>query len=64
MQVYIEREKRTESLDFSGKARDLLTKLEINPETIVITRNGNLITEDDKVEKGDEIKIISVVSGG
>lgn len=64
MKLHIDREGSTTEREFSGKAKDLLTELDINPATVVITKNGTLITEEDTLENSDEVKIISVVSGG
>lgn len=43
---------------------DALKKIDIIPETILAIRNGDLITEDEILLDGDEIQLISVVSGG
>lgn len=64
MRVHIDREHKTQELSFSGKAKHLLSQLNINVETVVITRNGTLITEEDMLKDTDDVKIISVVSGG
>lgn len=64
MKVFIDRDNKELELEFKGKAGALLEQLEINSETVVITRNGELITEDDNVSGDDKVKIISVVSGG
>lgn len=42
---------------------DLLNSLNINPETVVIVKDGLPIPVDDKVEDG-EIKVVRVISGG
>jgi len=64
MKVTIDRDNKELELEFTGKALDLLKQLSINKETVVITKNGALITEEDAIADDDEIKIISVVSGG
>lgn len=64
MKLHIDREGTTTERKFNGKAKHLLAELNINPATVVITKNGTLITEEDKLENSDEVKIISVVSGG
>lgn len=64
MKVYVERTKDTKKLKFTGKANDLLTKLNINSEEVLVVRNGGLVTSDTKLVNSDEIKIISVISGG
>lgn len=44
--------------------RKLLKKLNINPVEVVVVKNGRIVIESEKINDGDEIKIISTVSGG
>tara|TARA_Y100000310_G_C20696393_1_gene826035 strand:+ start:4896 stop:5087 length:192 start_codon:yes stop_codon:yes gene_type:complete len=63
MKIYYDRDKK----HFEAKAktvRELLAKLKINPDTVIISVNKELVTEDYKIEEKDDIKILSVVSGG
>ena len=41
-----------------------LTKLSILPETVLATRNGVLIVEDEIIQEGETIILIDVISGG
>ena len=41
-----------------------LKKIEILPESVICTREGELITEDIMLKAGETIKLVSVVSGG
>lgn len=43
---------------------ELLEELDINRETVVVSKNGEITVEDDTVKKDDEIEIIRIVSGG
>jgi sulfur carrier protein ThiS len=43
---------------------DALKKNNILPESILCTRDGKLITEDEILKDGDIIKLIAVISGG
>ncbi len=36
----------------------------LNPETVLATRGGKLITDEVLVEPGDRIKLVATVSGG
>ena len=45
-------------------ALKLLRQLEILAETVVVTRNGEIVTEDEMLEVGDEVELIRVISGG
>jgi len=41
-----------------------LQKIGILPESVIVTRAGELITEDELLNSGDVIKLVSVISGG
>ena len=43
---------------------DALKKCGIAPESIIATREGELMTEDELLKDGDVIKLIAVISGG
>ena len=64
--VFIDRENKnsTLGLDNNSIVADLLKKLNINPVTVIVSRNNELILEDEKLNDNDEIKILSVISGG
>ena len=64
MKVFIERSKQEKELKFEGTVQELLLYLHINPETVLVSRNDELITESDVVSPVDTVKILSVVSGG
>lgn len=44
--------------------RSALEKIDISPEAVLATRDGEMITDDRILEDGDEIKLIAVISGG
>ncbi len=64
MKIYIERTKEEKELSFEGKAVDLIKKLGLNTEEVLIIKNNDLITEDEELKNSDIIKLLSVVSGG
>ncbi len=41
-----------------------LEKINILPESVIVTRNGELITEDELLAPGDVLKLVMVISGG
>lgn len=41
-----------------------LDKIGVLPESIIATRNGEMITEDELLQSGDVVKLIAVISGG
>ena len=43
---------------------DALKKNDIVPESVIATRDGDLLTDDEILRPGDEIKLIAVISGG
>ncbi len=60
-----EREQSREKISFSGKTvKELLLKLKLNPETVLVVRKEEVLTEDELLKNKDEIEILSVVSGG
>ena len=67
MKVYVEKEDRHISIDnlkdkYTGKS--LLEFLKINPGTVLLVRNDEVVLEDEIFEQDDDIKILSVISGG
>lgn len=51
-------------MTFQGKVKDLLKQLGLNPEIVLVTKNNVLVTEEDMLKNTDEVKILSVISGG
>ncbi|OGN75913.1 MAG: hypothetical protein A2X25_01865 [Chloroflexi bacterium GWB2_49_20] len=41
-----------------------LSKLGILPESVLATRNGDMLTEDEILVDGETITLIEVISGG
>ena len=64
--VFFDREnkEKTIELDINSSVKDLLTKMNVNPVTVIVSRDDNIITEDEKVNDSDKIRLISVISGG
>ena len=44
--------------------RDSLYKIDVLPESVLATRLGEMITDDEILKDGEEIRLISVISGG
>ncbi len=53
-------------LDVPGPRRvmDILAEAGVRPTTVIVTQGKRLLTRDHKVEDGETIEVISVVSGG
>lgn len=44
--------------------RESLRKIDVLPESVLATRRGEVITEDEILHDGDEVRLIAVISGG
>jgi len=44
--------------------RKALQKLDIEPDSVLVTRNGELLTDDEIIKENDVIKLVPVISGG
>ena len=64
MKIYLQKQDRKIERDFSGTAEKLLKELNINPITVVVTKNNQLISMKEQLDNKDNIKILSVISGG
>ncbi len=43
---------------------ELLDKLDIEKQEVLVARNGQIISESHKVKDGDELNIFDVIAGG
>jgi len=64
--VFIQRtgETRLVELEENSNIEKLLKILGISPSEVVPVRNRIIVTEKEVVRDGDEIRLLSVVSGG
>jgi len=64
--VFFDKENKEKiiELDVNSSVKDLLAKMDVNPVTVIVSRDDNIITEDEKVNDSDKIRLISVISGG
>lgn len=62
--MVVEFEGKVHSFDGPTRVRDLLARLSLNSEAVIVVVNGVLATEDRMVKEGENVKIIKVVSGG
>jgi sulfur carrier protein len=42
----------------------IMQDLNLSPQAYLAVRNGELLTGDDRIEDGDVVELVSVVSGG
>jgi sulfur carrier protein ThiS len=65
MKIKVYDEKTNTKKEESAKSiTELAEKLNINLEEVIIIKNNEITTEDEKIKNGDEIKFLSVISGG
>lgn len=63
--IFSEREQIVRKVNFSGKTvNGLLQYLRINPETVLVVRKNKVLTGKEMVKDGDQIELLSVISGG
>ncbi|HHJ64208.1 MAG TPA: MoaD/ThiS family protein [Aquifex aeolicus] len=58
---------RGKEIEVEGKklrARELLEKLGLSPLSSLVVKNGEVISEEDYVEEGDNIRVVNAISGG
>ena len=63
MKVYLERSNEWKEIP-SSSVKDMLKTLKLNHTAVLVVKNGQLVTEDAILKEGDEVKILSVISGG
>jgi len=61
--LFRDKDKKIE-MDEKKKIEDLLNKIKVNPETVVIKLNGKIVPEEDKLKDGDKLELIDFVSSG
>jgi sulfur carrier protein ThiS len=44
--------------------RDALLRVGLQPEAVLATRRGELLTDDEILQEGEEVRLIAVISGG
>ena len=56
--------KKEYAIRHGSTIRAALLKLGIQPEAVLPTREGELVSEEDILKNGDVIQLVSVISGG
>ena len=64
MEIFVERENKKKNIKFNGSVSELLKQLKLNPAAVLVSKNSILVTEEDFLDDGDAVKILSVISGG
>jgi sulfur carrier protein ThiS len=57
---------KQKEIEIQGPRRvmDILAEAGVRPTTVIVTQGKRLLTKDHRVEDGETIEVISVVSGG
>ncbi len=63
MKVYLERTNEYKEAK-AANVKELLERLKLNPTAVLVVKNGTLVTPEARLEEKDEVKILSVISGG
>lgn len=63
IKVYIEAQDKTRTVN-AKSIREILQKLKVNPTTVIVVKDNEVITEEAKLKENDRIKLLSVISGG
>ncbi|MDX1620282.1 MAG: ATP-binding protein, partial [Nitriliruptorales bacterium] len=64
MHVRLRNPDRVERLNGPKQVREVLDELDINPTTVLVIRDGQLLTHETSLDDRDEIEIRPVISGG
>ena len=66
VKVFLERQNKNQvvSINENSIIKDLMKKLNINSNEVIVVRNNEVITENEKIKPKDNIKFLSVISGG
>ena len=65
MKIYVESRDFKKNLSFDGTTvGQLMKELKLNSENFVISRNGEIVLEDEALSDRDKVKLFPVISGG
>ena len=65
MRILVESRDFKKSIALKGKTvKELMKQIKLSSEDFVISRNGEIVLEDEKLNDKDKIKLFPVISGG
>ncbi len=64
MKVVLRNPRRELDLEGDASVKDVLRRLDIIPETMLVIRDGELLMKTDRVADSDTIELRPVISGG
>lgn len=62
--IHIDRGNLHRTLEFTGNVSELCRQLQLNPEEVLVVRDGELLIAGDPIDNHDQLKILYVLSGG
>jgi sulfur carrier protein len=64
VQVHLHNPKRDVEVPGPIRVKDLVKRLGLNRESVLVIRGDSLVTGDARLEDGDDVEIRPVISGG
>ena len=66
MRVMVRHMEKRRSLNVPEKSKviDVIRKVKVNPETVIVKRGEEILLEDEVVGKNDKLEFIRIISGG
>ncbi|MDH5373303.1 MAG: MoaD/ThiS family protein [Acidimicrobiia bacterium] len=64
MKILLRHPRREQEVQGPSTVRQLLEKLSIVPESVLVIRGSELLLSTDRLEDADEVEIRPVISGG
>lgn len=64
MRVQLRNPTREVDVDGPCSVSSLLKRLELNPESVLVIRNDELVTREARLDDTDRVEIRPVISGG
>ncbi|MFA0732186.1 MAG: hypothetical protein LKKZDAJK_002729 [Candidatus Fervidibacter sp.] len=55
---------QTYEFDRPMTVRELLKELNLSPESALVLRGDEVLTEDERLSEDDEVRVVSAISGG
>ncbi len=62
--VIIDKEKHALEIHENMNIKEVLDKMDISSQTVVVKRNNEVVIEEEILEDGDIIEVIRVIYGG
>ncbi|MEE9322915.1 MAG: MoaD/ThiS family protein [Candidatus Aenigmarchaeota archaeon] len=66
MKIAVQFRGKRRSMEVPEKAKviDVISKVKVNPETVIVRRGKDVLLEEEVVKKNDNLEFIKIISGG